>query len=83
MTTPRAAAPCALFALLILTLMNMLNYVDRYVPSAVKGLFKKDLDLTDTQTSLPLTAFIIVYIIASPIFGTLAERGNRRLLIAF
>lgn len=83
MTTPRAAAPGALFALLILTLMNMLNYVDRYVPSAVKGLFKKDLDLTDTQTSLPLTAFIIVYMIASPIFGTLAERGNRRLLIAF
>lgn len=79
---PRAAAPGALFALLILTLMNMLNYVDRYVPSAVKGLFKKDLDLTDTQTSLPLTAFIIVYMIASPIFGSLAERGNRRLLIA-
>lgn len=83
MTTPRAAAPGALFALLILTLMNMLNYVDRYVPSAVKGLFKKDFDLTDQQTSLPLTAFIVVYMFASPVFGTLAERGNRKLLIAF
>ncbi|MBL8911444.1 MAG: MFS transporter [Archangium sp.] len=79
----RSPAPGALFALLVLTAMNLLNYVDRYVPSAVKGLFKKDLDLTDTQTSLPLTAFIIVYMLASPVFGTLAERGNRRLLIAF
>lgn len=84
MTSPdRAPAPGAFFALLVLTAMNLLNYVDRYVPSAVKGLFKKDLDLTDTQTSLPLTAFIIVYMLASPVFGTLAERGNRRLLIAF
>ena len=57
-------------ALLVLTAMNLLNYVDRYVPSAVKGLFKKDLDLDDKQTALPLTAFIIVYMLASPVFGT-------------
>jgi MFS family permease len=62
--------------------MNLLNYIDRWVPSAVKDLFKRDLDLTDAQTSLPLSAFIIVYMLASPIFGSLAERGNRRVLIA-
>ncbi|MFT3706798.1 MAG: MFS transporter [Archangium sp.] len=78
----REPAPGAFFALLVLTAMNLLNYVDRYVPSAVKGLFKKDLNLDDKQTALPLTAFIIVYMLASPVFGTLAERGNRRLLIA-
>lgn len=63
--------------------MNMLNYVDRWVPSAVKSLFKKDLDLTDAETSWPLTAFVLVYMIASPIFGALAETKNRRVLIAF
>lgn len=63
--------------------MNMLNYVDRWVPSAVKELFKKDLSLTDAQTAWPLTAFVVVYMIASPIFGAMAERRSRRLLIAF
>lgn len=62
--------------------MNLLNYVDRWVPSAVKSLFKEDLQLTDAETSWPLTAFIFVYMIASPIFGALAETKNRRVLIA-
>src|SRR5439155_371390 len=39
--------------------MNLLNYIDRYVPSAVKDLFKRELHFSDTQTSLPLTAFLI------------------------
>ena len=33
-------------------------------------------------TSLPLTAFIVVYMIASPIFGSLADRVPRKVLIA-
>jgi len=66
----------------ILTVMNLLNYADRYVPSAVKDLYKADLKLTDFQTSIPLTAFVIVYLIASPIFSSLADRVSRRTLIA-
>jgi MFS family permease len=72
----------AWFAVVVLTAMNLLNYIDRWVPSAVKPLFQKDLELTDEQTSLPLTAFILVYMLTSPIFGTLAERGRRPLIIA-
>ncbi len=78
----RPAVPGAAFALFVLTAMNLLNYVDRWVPSAVKGLIKDELDLSDKQTSMPLTAFIFVYMIASPIFGSLAERYNRRVLVA-
>lgn len=78
----RAPAPGALFALLVLTAMNMLNYVDRWVPSAVKELFKKDLGLTDAQTAWPLTAFVLVYMLASPVFGAMAERRSRRVLMA-
>ena len=72
----------ARFAIIVLTAMNLLNYIDRYVPSAVKDLFKKDLHFTDLQTSLPLTAFVIVYMLTSPLFGTLADRMSRKVLIA-
>ena len=72
----------AAFAVTVLTAMNLLNYIDRYVPSAVKDLFKKDLDLSDTQTSLPLSAFIVVYMLTSPVFGTLAGKYSQKRLIA-
>src|ERR1051325_4474371 len=62
--------------------MNLLNYIDRYVPSAVKDLFKKELHFSDLQTSLPLTAFVIVYMLTSPLFGGLADRRSRKFLIA-
>lgn len=84
-SSPRSHAPVtdgAMRAVVVLTAMNLLNYIDRWVPSAVKDLFKQDLGLTDTQTSLPLSAFILVYMVASPIFGSLAERGNRKVLVA-
>jgi len=89
-TSPRTAGspapllhpPGARFAVVVLTAMNLLNYIDRYVPSAVKDLFKKDLGFSDIQTSLPLTAFVVVYMLASPVFGELADRWSRKALIA-
>ncbi len=77
-----SAARGATFAVVILTAMNLLNYVDRWVPSAVKELFKADLHLSDTETSLPITSFVVVYMIASPIFGALADKYRRNVLIA-
>jgi MFS family permease len=62
--------------------MNLLNYVDRYVPSAVKDLFKAELHLTNAQSSYPLTAFVLVYMLASPVFGSLADRWPRKVVIA-
>ncbi len=77
-----AVAHGAGFAVFVLTMMNLLNYVDRWIPSVVKDLFKADLQLTDFQTSLPLTGFIFVYMLTSPIFGALADRWPRKVLIA-
>jgi MFS family permease len=71
-----------MYVVIILTMMNLLNYVDRWVPSVVKDLFKADLKLTDFQTSFPLTSFIFVYMLASPVFGALADRWPRKVLIA-
>lgn len=66
------------FALITLTLINLLNYTDRYVPSATKQYIETDLHLSDAETSIPLMAFVFVYMIFSPIFSTLADMGFRR-----
>src|SRR3978361_2396830 len=63
-------------------MMNLLNYLDRFIPSVLKDLFKADRKLSDTQPRLPITGFIIVYMITSPIFGALADRWPRKVLIA-
>ena len=79
----RPSAPAgAAFAVVVLTSINLLNYIDRWAPSATKELFKRELHLTDAQTSLPLTAFVVVYMLTSPVFGTLADRWPRRVIIA-
>ncbi|MBI5494195.1 MAG: MFS transporter [Deltaproteobacteria bacterium] len=78
----RTTPPGAFYAVAVLTGMNLLNYVDRYVPSAVKDLFKRDLGMSDADTSLPLTAFVFVYMIMSPVFGSLSDKVPRRLVIA-
>ncbi|HEY7088782.1 MAG TPA: MFS transporter [Tepidisphaeraceae bacterium] len=72
----------AQFALVILTLMNLLNYLDRYLGSQAKDPIKSELNFSDAQTSLPMFGFIVVYMLASPIFGALADRWPRKALIA-
>lgn len=80
--SPSSSPRGATYAVVVLTVMNLLNYVDRWVPSAVKELFKKDLDLTDAQTSYPLTGLVVVYMIFSPIFGSLSDKWPRKTVIA-
>ncbi len=85
MTNPlpiHRAAPGAGFAIVVLTGLNLLNYIDRYVASAVKELFRVDLGFTDTQTSIPFWAFTVVYMLTSPIFSSLADRWPRKVLIS-
>ncbi|PRP81131.1 major facilitator superfamily protein [Planoprotostelium fungivorum] len=74
----------AYVTLAILTLVNLLNYADRMIPSATKSLYQKEFDITDMQSSIPASTFIVVYMIFSPIFAALADRGVSRkfLLIA-
>ncbi len=78
------AARAARTGLVVLTLINLLNYLDRFVVSAlVESLKHSTLALSDTQLGSLMTGFIIVYMLASPVFGTLGDRGNRPRLLAF
>jgi MFS transporter, Spinster family, sphingosine-1-phosphate transporter len=79
---PRAAA-MRRNGLLILTLINLVNYLDRFVLSAlVESLKHSELALSDTQLGTLMPGFIVVYMVASPFFGTLGDRRSRTRLIA-
>jgi MFS family permease len=70
-------------ALAILTLINLFNYLDRYVvASLVESLRKSELALTDAQAGFLVTGFVIVYMLTSPLFGTLGDRRARPRLLA-
>ncbi|HSN29153.1 MAG TPA: MFS transporter [Kofleriaceae bacterium] len=68
--------------LALLTALNFLNYIDRMVLAAVLAHVEKDLDLTKFQAGLGASAFLIGYFVTAPFFGSLADRGQRKGLIA-
>jgi MFS transporter, Spinster family, sphingosine-1-phosphate transporter len=73
----------ARFALAVLTLINLLNYIDRFVVAAlVESIRHSELHPTDTQLGTLITSFVIVYMLTSPIFGALGDRGRRPRLVA-
>jgi MFS transporter, Spinster family, sphingosine-1-phosphate transporter len=68
--------------LVILTGLNLFNYLDRFVLSAVLTPLQKDLGINDGQAGRLVTAFMIGYFVTSPIFGWLGDRWSRKWLIA-
>jgi MFS family permease len=79
----RSHARAARYALAVLTAINLLNYLDRYVVSAVlESLRRSELHLSDVQLGSLGMAFMIVYMLTSPLFGRLGDRGKRPPLIA-
>jgi MFS family permease len=80
---PRDSRRSARLTLAVLTLVNFLNYLDRFVISAlVESLKASPLAPDDAQIGFLATAFILVYTLASPLFGTLGDRRSRPKLIA-
>jgi MFS transporter, Spinster family, sphingosine-1-phosphate transporter len=66
----------------LLSGLNLVNYVDRYLLVAVGPRLQDDLHLSDTKLGLLTTAFMVGYLVTSPIFGALGDRYPRRGLIA-
>jgi MFS family permease len=80
-----ARAP--MIALITLSLLNLLNYVDRYVVSSLVPFLEKSIDqgglaLTHAQSGWLYSAFIVVYMIAAPAFGLIADRFPRLHVLA-
>jgi MFS family permease len=75
--------PVAIVALL--TTLNLLNYVDRFVLAAVLPRVQQDLGLSNFMGGFLSMVFMVSYFATSPVFGALADRataGGRKRLMA-
>jgi len=78
--TPKKLYPRT--ALILLTALNLLNYIDRSVLNAVQPLVQGEFHVTDAQIGRLTTVFLIFYTLAAPFMGPLADRYSRRLIIS-
>src|SRR4051812_32359572 len=69
--------------LFILTGLNLLNYLDRYILNAVRTPLAQDFHINYGNSGRTVTAFMIGYFVTSPFFGYLGDRLSRKWLIAF
>ena len=67
-----------MMALAVLSGINLLNYLDRYVVSAVLPDLKRGpLHLTGFELGSLMSGFLIVYMLTAPIFGRLGDKRSR------
>src|SRR5437870_1928435 len=72
-------------ALVVLTLVNMFNYIDRYIVPPLFESLRKEVAMgnpSDAKLGSLMTAFLVVYMVTSPFFGALGDRLSRMRLIA-
>ncbi len=68
----------AVSILLVLTAINFVNYIDRYVLNAVLEPMRLELGLQDVQSGLLTSVFMVVYMVASPLGGHLGDLVPRK-----
>lgn len=64
-----------------MVVINLLNYMDRWVASSAGPLIQKELQISDALFGLLGTAFLLVYAFAALPFGYWGDRGARRVVI--
>lgn len=72
------------YALALLMVVYILNFLDRTIIYILFPLIKKEMNFSDTQLALlGTTSFVIFYTLLGIPFGRLADRGSRTKIIAF
>lgn len=73
----------AWYALALLMVVYILNFLDRTIIYILFPLIKKEMDFSDTQLALlGTTSFVIFYTVLGIPFGRMADRGSRTKIIA-
>ena len=70
------------WTLFILTGLNLVNYLDRFVLNAVRTPLANDFGISYGDSGWTVTAFMVGYFVTSPFFGYLGDRMSRKWLIA-
>jgi MFS transporter, Spinster family, sphingosine-1-phosphate transporter len=68
-------------ALVLLTALNFVNYIDRYILPGVQEQIKGEFRLTDEQIGSLTLWFMLAYMLTSPITGWLGDRFPRKPMI--
>ena len=71
----------AVVALCLLTAMNFVNYLDRYILPAVQEQIKREFHLSDSQIGSLTLWFFVAYVLSSPVTGWLGDRFPRKPMI--
>jgi MFS transporter, Spinster family, sphingosine-1-phosphate transporter len=80
-TTSRLRLRPAVVTLFLLVVLNLLNYIDRYIVSGEVQPIQHEFHATDQQMGALSTAFFFVYMFAAPLTGWLGDRFRRKPLI--
>lgn len=75
---PQSSQLRAHTTLAILTLINLINYLDRYVIAGMLPLVQSEFSRTDAEMGVLSSSFLLVYAIASPFTGVLGDRFPRK-----
>jgi len=80
---PQGGLRYAWYVVLLLTATQIVSYIDRFLPSLLLKPIKEDLALTDFQIGLLMgPAFGLFYVLVTVPIGWLADRWNRRAILA-
>ncbi|HZY72573.1 MAG TPA: MFS transporter [Edaphobacter sp.] len=80
--TPNAASVAgATTALVLLTALNFVNYIDRYILPGVQEQIKHEFHTTDAQIGSLTLWFMLAYMFTSPLTGWLGDRFPRKPMI--
>jgi predicted MFS family arabinose efflux permease len=78
---PIRAVAGATTALVLLTALNFVNYIDRYILPGVQEQVKHEFRITDEQIGTLTLWFMLAYMFTSPITGWLGDRFPRKPMI--
>jgi predicted MFS family arabinose efflux permease len=71
----------ATLALVLLTALNLVNYIDRYILPGVQEMVKSEFHVSDERIGALTMWFFITYIVTAPLTGWLGDRFPRKPLI--